>query len=164
MWGSVAKEMTATPMDWNAALQDLDSPQCSKRQSPCVQRVEEGCVLWPDLAHVPQCQCMKSAWKSITDYMPVSEALTHMLSSGCVRVCVHVYTIVRQLPVWGAWWSMITKVSRAVVTGQEGQTVGALRCKYKGFGRATQLDMSVGGQKIHLCVSISLIVWNQCWY
>lgn len=90
-------------MDWN----NLVSPQFSKRQSACLQRVEEECVLWPNIARVPPCECMKQDWESLTDYMPVSEGLTQMLSSGCVKVCEHVHTILRQLSVWGAWKSMI---------------------------------------------------------
>lgn len=38
---------------------------------------------------------------------------------------------------------MISKISRAVTTGVEGQLVEVLACRYKGFAKATQLSVRI---------------------
>lgn len=101
-------------------------------------------VPWSGFALRCQCQNIKSVRKSaVTVYMPA--CLRHWLNldvSDCVcmwrrekekgRESVwrldHSQTILRQPCSLGAWWSMITKVSRAVATGGKGQTVETLTC------------------------------------
>lgn len=127
MWGTVAIEMTAIPMamDWNAALQDLISPQCSKRQSPCVQTVEAGAScgfnvnVWsqPVSQSLITCQCLKQSHVFIWMCQGLCACLYHSQAASCLRCLV----------------KHDNQVSRAAATGQEAQTVGALTCKYKGF-------------------------------